>query len=1229
MNRTRRQFAVLLGAAMCSALMSVTAHAADKVQLSITPEKTAYEDGDTVGFDVEAKNLSSYEIKDLKLNASLPDYLDVTENKSIDLTLGANAVQTYHIAAKPVAVQPAADSSANSAANTGSGNTDLPKTGDVGGERAAVAAGVGACALLVMLLSRKKRSRALLTLLLCASVTMSVMPLSERVEAVNETKTVSVSASADFTYGGKSATLKVDGSYTDKVSAIGFDTDEFGEADPSDGSYQITERLGSVFGTLDNSAETAKLTYTVADAAGNTVQEGKLTVGDYWEINPIGLTVGVNTVTVTAESKTGEKDSAALILRNTNEENAAVLDLDLSDPDDDGLAGYSEEALGTDPNKADTDGDGLTDYQEAVLTGTDPLKAESFKEGVSDADADCDEDGLTNAEELKRGTSPRRADTDNDGLSDSDEINVYHTDPLKEDTDGDGVKDGDEIAYSLDPNKDDSDGNGVKDGDETVAYKVAEKQFASALLRDNAAAPELTVNAKLGDAPRIKVKNYTGDLLSDDRFYVGKVLEITGAEFESGRISFKLGDDYVIPSYTVAETETNGLLICYNDKTETKPLKTSFDAETRTLSAETVGKGIYFVSDVMDMLEAMGIDAEDYYRTDDEEAETADESASEVTDESDAEVTDASSTDADAGIAGVTAEEAEAEDEVPAEPAPAPAAARPALPAPSGDTTIANIKVKAQVDIVFIVDTTGSMSGYINNVRNNLIEFVNGIESAGIKPYFALVEYRDTTSDGVNSTKAKKTSTGSNWFSNAEAFKAEIGKLTVGGGGDTPETAIDGLEAARRLNMRANAQRFFILVTDATYKNDNTYGIPDMDAMISRLRGSRINTSVVSGSGNRSAYNDLFSKTGGIFANVSGNFKSELLRISSMIDEETNDGSWIALNGTPLKIVKLKAKPTAGSTVDSDEDGLSDIEELGSATPTKYMNIGDYLYNIGLPKTVKSGKVGFYDYISNPKSEDTDSDGILDPDDNRRREKGYYDPPVGEVVIGDVTIVSCTDLPAGHGFLVYKSYVNDVLDFNGLAAGYKYQQWDEHQTPGDYEIKCNQSVGLGNAGKAAEGGDMKLFEDPTELDDGDPFGVYFNREFSCEYRHYLEHKDDLIYNQCYGHNYAYTRKITQDKFDDLLQYHKDHNWYDLVSNNCAQVAAGAWNQAFSADGDTFDTTHLGLTPVPVGPPGTIPTTVWVVVEKPDVAPARLKGQIKDKSGSFVYDVKAVITGAAS
>ena len=618
----------------------------------------------------------------------------------------------------------------------------------------------------------------------------------------------------------------------------------------------------------------------------------------------------------------------------------------LLDSDSDGLADLFEEIYETDKYSVDTDNDKLSDYDEIVFTHTNTIIYDSVNQGKADGDIDLDSDGLDNKSEIVVATNPLEYDTDGDKLGDYDELYKYNTNPVNADTDLDGLYDGSELRFLTDPLNPDSNNNGIKDGDETYEQDLMDECYEDSIMVENIAIPSITV-VQNGDASVNTIcSEYAGHLKGDGHEFVGKCIEVTGSAALSGKISFKLDNTYVLPEYKFGDYNTNGLLICVNKDETTIPLETTYDVTTRTLSADFVDDGIYFVMDAVYWFDSLGIDASDVVEDLENEYINATES-----------VNTFSMRNSEQTKGVPYADE-------------------------NKEVSIAGKQVSSQVDIVFIVDTTGSMSSYITNVKNNINSFVDTLTSANIKPYFALVEYRDITCDGKHSTNAKINPLNNTcWFNTAESFKMQIASLKVSGGGDIPETTIDGLEFARRLNMRESSDKFFIVVTDAGFKVDNNYNINSMDEMISLLVEGNINTSVITNSNYKNEYSNLYTTTGGIYANVGGNFKEELISIANRIIENTNDGSWIVLNGLTPQIVKLKEKPMYGSRVDSDSDCLTDVEELGTLVPVKKFNAARYMYTL-IPTLMPVGSEKWdmyvYNYKSNPVKADTDGDSLLD-----------------------------------------------------------------------------------------------------------------------------------------------------------------------------------------------------------------------------------------------------------
>ena len=646
-----------------------------------------------------------------------------------------------------------------------------------------------------------------------------------------------------------------------------------------------------------------------------------------------------------------------------------------ADTDNDGLSDADEEQIGTDKNKADTDEDGLLDGAEYYIIGTNPLIADTNENGISDADEDFDEDGLTNKREVELGTDPSKSDTDNDGLDDYEEVNTHNTNPVNYDSDEDGLSDGDEILLGLNPLAQKTDGTTI-DSERTFTQELSENNISEELLsEDNAAIPSLTLTAN-GNINNDVVISVTGSNdFNDSRAIVGEAIDVSGENISEGTISFALqNEDVSLLSVDDTDETFNTNLICkYNTDGSTEYLDTDYDSSTNTLSAEINSEGTYFVMDVKNLFDELGLtlptvadlsslkDPEpialmsiDKFAEEDNQNQNnnSNESAEEISLMSNDEISE------DINVVAASAETEKI-------------------------TLMASSGAMAQADIVFIIDTTGSMGDEIYNVKNNINAFVDVLKSKGVSAGLALVDYQDITHDGYDSTRVHKNGS-SNWFYNIDDYKTTISNLYLGHGGDIPECAVDALETARLLDMRASAGKIFVLVTDAGYKVDNRYGIPSMAAEIELLKNAGVNCSVVCPSSYQSTYYNLYNDTNGIWANIYGSFNTELTALADKIGEEiVGDGYWIYLQGPVPVPVRLNAMPEEGSTEDTDEDGIPDVEELESATPTGEIDLDALITKVsrGVITGTDYGIVKMYKYKSSPSEPDTDGDGYDDASD--------------------------------------------------------------------------------------------------------------------------------------------------------------------------------------------------------------------------------------------------------
>lgn len=586
---------------------------------------------------------------------------------------------------------------------------------------------------------------------------------------------------------------------------------------------------------------------------------------------------------------------------------------------------------GIDPNEVDSDEDGLDNYVEIYVTGTNPTLADTDGDGIGDALEDTDGDGICNADELLLGTDPAKADTDNDGISDLTEINETKTDSCRYDTDGDTLSDNDELLLGLDPLAQYTDGvtlDSARAFTQKLDNKNIEEQLTTA---ENAAVPSLTLTTSGNINRRVSMMAATSHAFSDSRAVIGKPVDVRGEKIGQGTITFTLS--------TAADVEFNTRTICkYNADGSTEYLDTDFNAAENTLTANISSEGTYYVVDVKTMFDELGF---------------------------------AIPTTADVSV---------------------PAAGMLARSVSTFSTqTNTTSEALAQADIVFVIDSTGSMEDIINCVKGNVEYFVDALKEKGVSAALALVDYQDITVDGYDTTTVHQIN-GSNWFYDMDAYKSAISGLELGHGGDAPECVVDALETGRLLDMRASAGKIFILVTDAGFKVDNRYGIPSMEAEIELLKNAGISCAVVSPSAEQATYSDLYTQTGGVWANIYGDFYTELMMLADQIGNEiVGDGYWIYLDGPVPVPVRLDAQPAAGSMVDTDGDGIIDVYELEGPDPTGSVDLDALLTQVsqGAITGTNYGTVMTYKYRSSPVETDTDYDGIEDSADTAPKDNTF------------------------------------------------------------------------------------------------------------------------------------------------------------------------------------------------------------------------------------------------
>ncbi|GMQ91573.1 MAG: hypothetical protein BMS9Abin11_0882 [Gammaproteobacteria bacterium] len=114
-------------------------------------------------------------------------------------------------------------------------------------------------------------------------------------------------------------------------------------------------------------------------------------------------------------------------------------------------------------------------------------------------------------------------------------------------------------------------------------------------------------------------------------------------------------------------------------------------------------------------------------------------------------------------------------------------------------------------DIVFVMDTTGSMSKQIYSLRENLNGIVRVLGKLAPKLRVGFVAYRDHGEPYVTQ-KFPITRMNKRGYQSLKGF---LSNLQAKGGGDHPEAVQEGLRKAIQMRWRAKVRRIIIVIGDA------------------------------------------------------------------------------------------------------------------------------------------------------------------------------------------------------------------------------------------------------------------------------------------------------------------------------------------------------------------------------------------------------------------------------
>ncbi len=233
-----------------------------------------------------------------------------------------------------------------------------------------------------------------------------------------------------------------------------------------------------------------------------------------------------------------------------------------------------------------------------------------------------------------------------------------------------------------------------------------------------------------------------------------------------------------------------------------------------------------------------------------------------------------------------------------------------------------------KADVVFVIDTTQSMSAEIERVKENLVQFAETFDRVGMSVRFAIVEYGDITY-GENTIVHGVD--GSNWFTSVEDAAIILDSLILNDGGDDEETLLDALGYVAddaTMKWRSDAHKLVFVLTDTGYKNDNVHGYIDMEEMTDTLVSKNIKTSVITTNYYSQIYKSLYEGTGGTCANIyAEDFEDEMMGLAEATIELLTEKVELVLS-EPRLLLNVAVCYLVESAADQTNDYVAGVKNV-------------------------------------------------------------------------------------------------------------------------------------------------------------------------------------------------------------------------------------------------------------------------------------------------------------